>query len=246
MQEKKILDSIKSDDFDSINDILIEASKRAGKEDLIYFDCLIENAKNPFLEKVKLSLIYLLGEIGKRNVLDSKHLKYLIKSYYDSDRWIRNEIIQSLGKIVDKHKISSEILTILAYAVLEDYIPSKINALKLLKNLKHVPNIILKNIMKAMDVSNLEIVEYSIQVLRNHIKDDVALFNILNTNKNYTLLTKNSFRTLLIEYFDFMAKLENFKQKISETNWNSEYQSLFIKEIESYQRILLDRNKIPK
>ncbi|MFW9773153.1 MAG: hypothetical protein ACFFEO_13445, partial [Candidatus Thorarchaeota archaeon] len=197
------LESIKNEDFDSINNLLIEASRRAKREDLIYFDYLIENAKGSLLEKVKLNLIYLIGEIGENNILESKYIEYLIKSYFDSDRWIRNEIIQSLGKIVDKHEVSSEIYTILAYAVLEDYIPTKMNALKLLRRLKHVPNIIIKNIIKVIDVSNLEIVEYSIRVLKNHIKDEIALFNILNTNRNYTLLTKNSFRTLLIEYFDF-------------------------------------------
>ncbi|MFW9829518.1 MAG: hypothetical protein ACFFEY_18235, partial [Candidatus Thorarchaeota archaeon] len=197
------LESIKNEDFNSINDLLIEASRKAKKEDLIYFDYLIEKAKGSLLEKVKLNLIYLIGEIGENNILESKYLEYLIKSYFDSDRWIRNEIIQSLGKIVDKNEVSSEIYTILAYAVLEDYIPTKMNALKLLRRLKHVPNIIIKNIIKVIDVNNLEIVEYSIRVLKNHIKDEIALFNILNTNRNYTLLTKNSFRTLLIEYFDF-------------------------------------------
>ncbi|MFW9783960.1 MAG: hypothetical protein ACFFFB_16865 [Candidatus Heimdallarchaeota archaeon] len=235
------LESIKNEDFDSINNLLIEASRRAKREDLIYFDYLIENAKGSLLEKVKLNLIYLIGEIGENNILESKYLEYLIKSYFDSDRWIRNEIIQSLGKIVDKNEVSSEIYTILAYAVLEDYIPTKMNALKLLRRLKHVPNIIIKNIIKVIDVNNLEIVEYSIRVLKNHIKDEIALFNILNTNRNYTLLTKNSFRTLLIEYFDFITSLETFKEKILKADWIDEYQNLFVKEIESFQRILLNR-----
>ncbi|MFX1233389.1 MAG: hypothetical protein ACFFBY_02425 [Promethearchaeota archaeon] len=235
------LESIKNEDFDSINNLLIEASRRAKREDLIYFDYLIENAKGSLLEKVKLNLIYLIGEIGENNILESKYIEYLIKSYFDSDRWIRNEIIQSLGKIVDKHEVSSEIYTILAYAVLEDYIPTKMNALKLLRRLKHVPNIIIKNIIKVIDVSNLEIVEYSIRVLKNHIKDEIALFNILNTNRNYTLLTKNSFRTLLIEYFDFITSLETFKEKVLKADWIDEYQNLFVKEIESFQRILLNR-----
>ncbi|MFW9773430.1 MAG: hypothetical protein ACFFEO_14870, partial [Candidatus Thorarchaeota archaeon] len=63
----------------------------------------------------------------------------------------------------------------------------------------------------------------------------------LNTNRNYTLLTKNSFRTLLIEYFDFITSLETFKEKVLKADWIDEYQNLFVKEIESFQRILLNR-----
>lgn len=228
---------------DALNDVLIEVSKKPDKKDLIFFDNLIENIQNSLLEKVKINLIYLLGEIGKNNFLEKKYINYLIKSYFNSDRWERNEIIQSLAKIININEVSSEIFDIIAYAILEEYIPTKINALKLLKKLNPIPNIILKNLIKVIDFSNLEVVEYSIQILKEHIKNDLALFSMLNTDENYALLTKNSVRTLLIEYFNSVIDLTNFKEKILESNWKENYKTLFVKEIESYQRILLNQGK---
>ncbi|MFX1497694.1 MAG: hypothetical protein ACFFBH_09225 [Promethearchaeota archaeon] len=234
---------IKNMNTDALNDVLIEVSKKPDKKDLIFFDNLIENIQNSLLEKVKINLIYLLGEIGKNNFLEKKYINYLIKSYFNSDRWERNEIIQSLAKIININEVSSEIFDIIAYAILEEYIPTKINALKLLKKLNPIPNIILKNLIKVIDFSNLEVVEYSIQILKEHIKNDLALFSMLNTDENYALLTKNSVRTLLIEYFNSVIDLTNFKEKILESNWKENYKTLFVKEIESYQRILLNQGK---
>lgn len=240
------MEFIKNANTDAINDLLIEASKKADKKDLIYFDYLIENIQNSLFAKVKINIIYLLGEIGKNYFLEKKYIDFLIKSYFNSDRWERNEIIQSLGKIINTTDFSSEIFGIVSYAVLEEYIPSKINALKLIKKLSPVPDIILKNLMKIIDCNNLEVVEHSVQILKEHIKNDLALFRMLNTDENYTLLTKNSVRTLLIEYFNSLTNLIIFKEKILESNWKEHYKILFIKEIESYQRILLNRGKNPR
>ncbi|MFX0149060.1 MAG: hypothetical protein ACFE8E_15105, partial [Candidatus Hodarchaeota archaeon] len=68
-----------------------------------------------------------------------------------------------------------------------------------------------------------------------------ALYHIFDISENYKLLTKNSVRVLLVEYFESLPKLENFRERIEKANWNEKYKSLLFKEIDSYQRILISR-----
>jgi hypothetical protein len=236
-----LMESVKIENTDLINELLIDAGKKADKEFLIYVDYLIENASKSVLDKVKINIVYLLGEIGRANILENKYLGFLIKIYYNSDRWVRDEFIQALGKLVDNHKFSNEIFHILAYALIEDYIPIKVNTLKLLNKMGNLPDFILKNLLKTIDNSNPEVVEYSIQILKKHITNDSSLFDIFNSSGNYKILTKNATRVLLVEYFDSLAKLENFRIRIEKADWHEKHKSLLFKEIDSYQRILISR-----
>ena len=243
MKEKYILITklVKNENIDEINDLLIEAGKKADREFLVCIDYLIEKANKSILEKTKLNVVYFLGEIGKANVLENKYLVYLIKTYYDSDRWVRNEVIQSLSKLINDLRVSSDIFHILAYAVIEDYTPIKINTLKLLNKIKQLPDFILKNLLKVIDNNNLEVVEDSIRIFKDNIKNDLALFEFLNISENYKLLSKNTIRRLLIEYFDSLIKVDTFRKKIDETDWQVKYKKLFLNEIDTYQSILINR-----
>ena len=221
-----------------INDFLIEASKQPNKSLLNYFDFLIERANKLVLEKVKLNLIFLLGEIGKNKRLNNKYLQFLVNSYFNSDRWIRNEIIEAFNKLIKENELTDEIVNILAFSLLEDYAPTKHNALNVIKKLGFLPDLILKNLLKILDHSNIEVVESSMRILKFHFKNDQALFNMLNSSENYNLLAKNSIRSLLIAYFDSIKNLKNFRKKIIESEWPEKYKTLFYNEIDTYQKIL--------
>lgn len=238
---QSFMESVKIENTDLINELLIDAGKKADKDYLVYVDYLIEKASVSVIDKVSINIVYLLGEIGRANILEIKYLDFLIQIYYNSDRWVRDEFIQTLNKLFNHHKFTNEIFHILAYALLEDYIPLKINTLKLLNKIGNLPDYILKNLLKTIDNSNLEVVDYSIQILKKHIKNDSALFHIFDSSENYKILTKNSIRVLLVEYFDSLPKLENFRERIEKANWNEKYKSLLFKEINSYQRILISR-----
>jgi len=224
-----------------INDFLIIASKQPNKSLLNYFDFLIVRANKLVLEKVKLNLIFLLGEIGKNEKLDAKYLQFLINSYFNSDRWIRNEIVETFNKLSKENELTDEIVNILAYSLLEDYTPTKHNALNVIKKLEFLPDLIFKNLLKILDYSNVDIVESIMRILKFHFKNDQALFNMLNSSENYNLLEKNSIRALLIAYFDSIINLETFRKKIIETEWPEKHKNLFYNEIDTYQKILAKR-----
>ncbi|MFW9947414.1 MAG: hypothetical protein ACFFDX_11385 [Candidatus Odinarchaeota archaeon] len=229
---------IKNEDFKLINDILIEVSKRPNKNDLNKINFLITDASISVLEKIKLNLIYFLGEFGKVEKLDVKYLQFLVNSYFNSDRWIRNEIIETFNKLSKANELTDEIITILAYAILEDYTPIKNNALDAIKKLDFLPDLILKNLLKILEHSSRELVENIIKVLKFHFENSQALFSMLNSSKNFTFLEKNSIRSLLVAYFDSIINLEAFRKKIINSEWPEKHKTLFYNEIDTYQKIL--------
>ncbi|MFX1304802.1 MAG: hypothetical protein ACFE9X_15720, partial [Promethearchaeota archaeon] len=110
-------------DPEEINDFLIKLSENPNTEDLKRVDYFIDNLDPPIFEKIKLNLIFLLGEIGESTPIEDKYLNFLLETYYTSDRWIRNEIIQAIGKISKKIEITESIIKLIGYAVNDDYTP---------------------------------------------------------------------------------------------------------------------------
>ena len=107
----------KSKNPEVINDFLIKLSKSPNIEYFSILDYFIDEIDIQILEKVKLNLVFLIGEIGKGSVIDTKYLEFLSKTYYSSDRWIRNEIIQAFGKILKKTEISQDAIELIGYAI---------------------------------------------------------------------------------------------------------------------------------
>ncbi|MFX0137476.1 MAG: HEAT repeat domain-containing protein, partial [Candidatus Hodarchaeota archaeon] len=134
---------------EEINDFLIKLSKNPSIDDLKYLKYFIDNLDAPIFEKIKLNLIFLLGEIGKSSLLEDIYLSFLIETYYTSDRWIRSEIIQAIGKISVKTEIKDNAIKLIGYAVNDDYSPIKINALKVLLNLREFPLFVRRNVFQA-------------------------------------------------------------------------------------------------
>ena len=100
---------VKSEDTNLINNFLIEASRQPDNKDLKKINFLIKDASKSVLEKIKLNLIYFLGEFGKVQKLDTIYLQFLVTSYYNSDRWIRNEILETFNKLSKENELSDEI-----------------------------------------------------------------------------------------------------------------------------------------
>ena len=96
-----------------INDFLMKLSEDPNIEYLNLLQYFIDNLETQTFEKVKLNIIFLLGEIGKLSTLDFKYLEFLLKAYYKSDRWVRNEIIQAFGKISKNTKLTDDIFKLI-------------------------------------------------------------------------------------------------------------------------------------
>jgi hypothetical protein len=222
-----------------VNDFLIELSKNPREEYLRFLDFLIENQDTEIFEKIKLNLVYLIGEIGKLVPLEDRYPSLLLNTYYNSDRWIRNEIIQAIKNIMEKTEIAEEIIKLIGYAINDEYRPIKINSLKIILNLKEIPLFIRRNLFLALNINDSESKELCIRIFENHIHDFNDLFTSLDYDDNYSLLKTHAFRTLLLTYFKTPINIESFRTMILDSNWKIEYKEDILKEIDTYTKILL-------
>ena len=124
----------RSKDAQEIKDFLIDLSKNLSKDSVIIIEFIIDNFDLPLIEKIKLNLIYLIGEIGKNYSIEEKFYNYLLENFFTSDRWVREEILLSLIKISKNLIDTNELWKVLNFALNEEYKPIKLNALKLVND----------------------------------------------------------------------------------------------------------------
>ena len=221
-----------------INDILIKLSKNPNEKTLVIVDYFLDSLNATILNKIKLNLIFLLGAIGSLTVLNRKYLNFLVESYFNSDRWVRNEIIQSFLVILQNHEYNNEIYQIIEHALNEDYVPIKKSALSVLMILKELPEKVILTLLRILDTNNDDILEMGLKILKRDVQTWDELFELLNISKGYTILNKFIVRVLILEYFDSISELESFIEKINSSKWEEEYKILCKTEINSFQRIL--------
>ncbi len=226
-------------DPELINDFLIKLSEDPNIDYLKFLEYFMNNLDTQIFDKVKLNLIFLLGEIGKLTTLEERYLTFLIEIYYSSDRWIRNEIIQAIGKISTNSDITDEAIKLVSNAVNDDYSPIKVNVLQVMLNLRELSPGGRRNIFQALNFNDSELEAVCVKILEKFLPDYNQLFNSLNYLDNYKILKQNAIRTLLLVYFRSPFNLESFRQKISSANWEIEYKEIFLKEIDIFEKIIL-------
>jgi predicted Rossmann-fold nucleotide-binding protein len=236
--EKTLLKIQDNPNSQEINDILIELSKNPSEKSLVIVDYFLDSLNSIILNKIKLNLIFLIGVIGSKTVLNRKYLNFLVESYFNSDRWVRNEIIQSFLVILQNHEYNNEIYQIIEHALNEDYAPIKKSALSILMILKELPEKVVLTLLRILDTNNDEILEMGLMILKRSVQTWDELFELLNISKGYTILNKFIVRVLILEYFDSISELESFIEKINSSKWEEEYKILCKTEIKSFQRIL--------
>lgn len=228
-------------DPEEINDFLIKLSENPSIEELKCIKHFIDNLDAPFFEKIKLNLIFLLGEIGKSTPLEELYLNFLVETYYTSDRWIRNEIIQSIGKISEKIEITDEVIKLIGYAINDDYSPIKVNALEVLLNLRELPIFVRRNVFQALNSKDSELEAFCVKVFDKFLPDLNQLFDSLNYLENYKILKPKAIVALMLVYFKSPLNLELFRQKVLESNWEEDHKKIYLKEMDTYEKILLKR-----
>ncbi len=229
----------KLEDPEEINDFLIKLSENPDIEYLKYINYFIDNPKPQIINKIKLNLVFLIGEIGKNSPLGHKYLNYLLESYYTSDRWIRNEIIQAFEKISKRIEITGDILKLIGYAINDDYEPIKINALKIIYDFENLPSMILRNIFQALNYKDVGTEDLYIDIFYKFLPDFHQLFNSLNNQENYKILKSISIRVLLLAYFKSPLDMESFRKMIVDSNWEENFKEMYLNEIDIYEKVLL-------
>ncbi len=224
---------------EEINNFLIKLSKNPIEEYLIFLDFFIKNLETQIFDKIKLNLIFLLGEIGKSTPLQQDYLEFISYSYYVSDRWIRNEIIQTINKISTQSELSEKIIKLIGYAINDEYTPIRNNALKILLKLEVLPNV--KNIFQILNSKDSELVENGLEILTKFIPNSARLFDSLNSSNNYKILKIKAIRTVLLICFNSLIYLESLRDLILKSSWEKNYKEIYLKEIDTYERILLKK-----
>ncbi|MEJ2296752.1 MAG: hypothetical protein P8Y23_18555, partial [Candidatus Lokiarchaeota archaeon] len=126
-------------DLNLINDIIIELCQEPKNYHFEVVDFLTKTLKKEDLRKININLIYLLGELGKIKPLEDKYIKYLLDTFYISDRWIRQEILKSLEKNINAVKSNKNFFKVISDSLKEEYEPNNITALKIILQLDRFP-----------------------------------------------------------------------------------------------------------
>ena len=241
MEHIKIkFDEIKeSNNPEIINDFIIKLSENPKKEYLKCLKYLIENLNAQILDKVKLNLIFALGEIGNLTFIDEYFLNFAYETYHRSDRWIRNEIIKTIDKISKKSELNKQLIFLIGNALNDDYNSIQINALKVLLNLESFPDSIFKNFFRVLNSKNSEVLEGCRRILNKIHLEPHRLFNLLDQFENYKILKLRAIRSLLLIQFRSIIHLESFRDKIVSSEWDESYKENYLKEIETFERILV-------
>jgi hypothetical protein len=227
-----------SNDPELINSFLIELSKKTNKEEINYLNYFIYDIDKQLYKKIELNLIYALGEFGRIIPLTDNYLRFLYETYYKSDRWIRNEIIQAIEKISENTKLNKDIHELIGTALRDDYNPIKINALKTLLNIK-ISDLILKNLLFVLNSKDSEVQEACRKTLERLSLDSRRLFQVLNNSGNYKILKIRGIRFLLITKFQSVITLEEFRKSIENSDWEIDYKEKYLKELDTLERILI-------
>ena len=232
---------VKTENYNAINEFLIEASKTPHLKNLIDIDYLIASSQDSLLHHFAINLIFLLGEIGKNHFLSHEYIKFLIETYFKSDRWIRNEIILTFSKSIRIDDLFKKILDVIEFALVDDYEPIKISALKVIDLTKKIPERIFPKIIKNLESKNPKIVQKSVKVLKKHIESTDVLYEILLKNNPINLYSKQILRSLLLAFFSEVHFVEEFREKIMKSDLDLAKKESLISEIKTYQRILQQR-----
>ncbi len=237
---KKSFEEIKyTGNPEEINNFLIKLSKNPSQDYLNFLNFFINNVKPQIFNKIKLNLIFILGEIGKSTQLELNFLEFISDSYYNSDRWIRNEIIQTIDKISSRSKLSEKIVELIGYAINDEYLPIRNNALKVILKLEELPNV--RNIFQILNSKDSKLVENGLEILIKFIPNSARLFDSLNSSNNYKILKIKAVRSMLLICFNSLIYLESLRDLILKSSWENNYKEIYLKEIDTYERILLNK-----
>jgi hypothetical protein len=222
-----------------INDFLIRLSENPKEEFLKFLDFIINETEESIYEKIKLNLVFVLGEIGSIVELPDKFLVKLVDIYYSSDRWIRNETIQTFKKISLQSKLNENIISLLGKALNDDYLLVKLSTLEVLLNFKVFPNSIFRNFFQVLNSKDSEILDFCRRVLEQVSLDTQSIFKSLDISENYKILKPRAIRLLLLIKFKSLFNLEPFREKIFNAGWEDSFKEKYLTEIDNFQRILI-------
>ncbi len=231
--------NLKLKSIDEINEFIIQLSKNPKIESLKIIDYFIDELSNEYLNKIKINLIYLLGKIASNVKIKDKYINFLLEQHAISDRWVRNEIIIALKFISQNQNLNDNIKTLLLNSLNESYLPIVSNVLDIFLNFDNIEQALMKNILQLLNIGDHTISILCKKILKKNIKNEIQLFEILNEENYYKIINNRMFRQIIVSFFNSILDLESFKSIIENSSWEVNIKESFLKEINTFQKILL-------
>ncbi|MHA1274044.1 MAG: hypothetical protein ACTSVV_15035 [Promethearchaeota archaeon] len=229
-----------SNNFELIDDFLIKIGKNPSQNSLKYIKYFIENLNSQTKNKITINLIWSLGEIGKLYLIDDFFVTFLINEFFNSDQWIRKEIVDALIKISKQKELNKfkDIFKIISFSLGDYYKPVVLDGFELCILFDNPPNFVNKALLRTLNRNDKEIFKRAQEFFENQYNIDM-IFKILDKEATYKILERQGLRRLLSSICRSVVEAENLKEKIEKSNWSSEYKKMFLEEIETLQKILL-------
>ena len=77
------------------------------------------------------------------------------------------------------------------------------------------------------------------RILKRIPQQPDRIFNLLSMSENYKFLKPRGIRSLLLIQFKSVINAESFKEMILNSNWDENYKEIYLKEINTFERILI-------
>ncbi|MHA2181883.1 MAG: hypothetical protein ACXAAH_10705 [Promethearchaeota archaeon] len=228
-----------SNNPEAINSFLIRLGEKPQEVYLKFLEYFINKLENHIYEKIKLNMVYVLGEIGKLTKIPTEYLQKLIDVYYTSDMWIRHEVIQAIRKISHHSTLSEKSILLLGNALNDDYLPVKKEVLNILRSLETLPESILVNFFYILNSKDTEVLDFCRRILERLHFSSKKIYELLSSSENYKILKPRAIRSLLLMSFKSIINLESLRDLIINAKWDVSYKEQYLKEIDTLQRILL-------
>ena len=237
---QELLNALELEDYDFINDFLIDISRNLNIDDLKFIDLLLDYQYQNLWKNYAINLVFYLGELGNKYLLSKLYIMIMKKIYFQSDRWVRNEILTSILKFKNKNEAEKDILFIINNALSDEYNPIKLNSLKVLNCLDFIPEEIMLKIFLTLPIDNSEIITTSFDVIKKNIHSNISLIKIL---KKMTEIKSNLelslIRNILTHLFQSVLDLEQFRKELLNSDLPEEIKQKILVEIKIMQQILL-------
>lgn len=228
----------KYSDLNFINDIIIELSQEPKTFHFEIVDFLTKILKEEDLRKININLIYLIGELGKIKPLEEKYVKYLLDTFYISDRWIRQEILKSLEKNINVVKSHETFMKVISDALKEDYEPNNTTALKVIFQLDKIPPPLFRSFLTVINKEQHGLQEDITKIINKNFDTGSLIFELLNQNKNYLILKPNGVRLVLQSLISSINEIDAIQTLIKGSDWEDNCKSLFLDEIKIIKNLI--------
>jgi len=125
------------------------------------------------------------------------------------------------------------------HALADEYLPIKMNALSILLHFDSLPNSVMNKLIGILSSSESKLLDSLSKVFNKYKINDILLFEIINQDNLYMNMDKRSIRRLFIISFKSVFDLESFRKLIINSGWNAMHKELFLKELYTFEKILL-------